>query len=289
MSWHCDPSALMSYADGAASDSVAWSVETHLTACGVCRQALTHHLVPEDRDRLGAARGGLSLPPQQLPGGLLRVVRRQGWALRLGRRPWPAVRSGVLGPWWAWAGFVFLATAVLAVASLVPSWRAAAEGRVDGLVLLSPVLPVALVAVVYAVADRDPVSDSTARGGLELVLIRTAAVLALTVPLVAGVRSFHGVPAATWLLPGLGLCLLSLAVGTWVGVERAAVTVSAIWLGICVLGLAPTGVRLPLAGVLAQTGPQPLWWAVLVVSVGVLVWRRDRFGATAALWSRTAR
>lgn len=268
MSWHADPLALRAYATGTASDSVAWSIETHLPVCDSCREVLTHHLAPGDLDLLADRRQSLSL---------LAPAVSSGW--RFGRRPWPAVRAGVLGPWWAWAGFVVVSSVLLAVASLVPVWVAAVEARADGLVLLSPVLPVALVAVVYAVADRDPVSDSTTRGGLELVLIRTAAVLALTVPLVALVRSLHGVPAVAWLLPGLGLCLGSLALGTWVGVERAAVGVTTSWIGACIIALAPLRVPVPVETVLVQELSQPLWWSLLGASVAVLLWRRDRFDA----------
>lgn len=172
---------------------------------------------------------------------------------------------------------------------MVPTWRAAVEARADGLVLLSPVLPVALVAVVYAVADRGPVSDTTPRGGLELVLTRTAAVLALTVPLVALIRSFHGVPAAAWLLPGLCLCVGSLALGSWVGVERAAIAVTTGWVGVCVVALAPLRVRVPWEAVLVQAPWQRLWWILLVASMLVVLWRRDHFDIRGSLQSRHRR
>ena len=289
MSWHADPLALRAYADGTAPDSVAWSIETLLSGCAVCRAALSHHLAAEDRDLLTAARARLVLSGPAVSGGWLGTVGREGWVGRLSRRPWPAVRSGVLGPWWAWAGFVVVSSVLLGLASLVPTWRAAVEARADGLVLLSPVLPVALVAVVYAAADRGPVSDTTPRGGLELVLTRTAAVLALTVPLVALIRSFHGVPAAAWLLPGLCLCVGSLALGSWVGVERAAIAVTTAWVGACVVALAPLRVRVPWEAVLVQAPWQPLWWILLVGSMLVVLWRRDHFDILGSLHSRHRR
>lgn len=123
MTWHADPTALRAYAQGTAPDTVAWSVETHVTGCDTCRAGLSHHLDADDADLLATAREAMALP-------------KQPHTNRIGMRPWPAVRAGVLGPWWAWAGFAAVATGLLTAASLVPIQ--VAETRLTGLVLLSP-------------------------------------------------------------------------------------------------------------------------------------------------------
>lgn len=261
MTWHADPTALRAYAQGTAPDTVAWSVETHVTGCDTCRAALAHHLDADDATLLATARETMALP-------------KQPHTNRIGMRPWPAVRAGVLGPWWAWAGFAAVATGLLTAASLVPIQ--VAETRLTGLVLLSPALPVALAALLYAVADRDATTDSTPRGGLELVLIRTAAVLTLTLPLVAAVGWANDARTAAWLLPALGLCLISLALGTWVGVERASIAVAGIWVALCVAAMARRALPTALDSVLSTTATEPLWWLLLAASAAALLWRADR-------------
>lgn len=273
MTWHVDPIAMRAYASGTAPDSVAWSVETHITQCGTCLSTLSHYLTDGDRALLATSRASIRLDQHRVAG-RSETFRFPG---ALSRRPWPAVRAGVLGPWWAWVGFAVLATILLSVASRLPAWRADADVHTTGLVMLSPVVPVALVAVVYAVADRDPTGESTPRGGLELVLIRAASVLVMTLPLVTLVRAVHGIPSAAWLLPGLGLCMASLAIGTWIGVERAAGGMTAGWVALSVVAMARITQWSPPKALTVPTLAEPLWWLLLMGSVAVLLWRRNRF------------
>ncbi|MGB3762147.1 MAG: hypothetical protein WA966_02920, partial [Ornithinimicrobium sp.] len=142
---------------------------------------------------------------------------------------------------------------------------------------LAPLVPLAMVAMVYAVADRDPATAVTPRGGLELVLLRTMVILALAIPTVMlGMAAGHtaGWP---WLLPGLALCFGALALGPTVGFERACVALALLWAVLVVAATPPVGLTLA-ANVVEPSGQIIVLWGVVLVTIGgVLVLRRDQF------------
>jgi len=163
------------------------------------------------------------------------------------------------------------------------------------LLLLAPVLPTLGVAVSYG-RHADPMHEivtSTPSGGLRLLLTRTAAVLAVSVPLLtlAGLllpATAGGPGPAAWLLPGLALTLAALTLGSYIGCRAATGAVSPGWL--LAVGApaaaAPGGAPrlLPtdalagsLAAVLSGPAAQGCWAAAAAGCAGLLVLRRTSF------------
>ncbi|MFE6815874.1 zf-HC2 domain-containing protein [Streptomyces sp. NPDC057677] len=227
-------------------------------------------------------------------------------ALSAGHRPSPGARtaSAAYAPltptplgrwarlWWA-VGPALRGSWVVAVLLVVGGAFGLAHGagvqEARGLLLaLSPVLPLAGVAVSYG-RHADPmyeITTATPSGGLRLLLTRTAAVLAVCVPLLTAggallppVAGFPG--AAAWLLPGLALTLATLALGSFVGCRAAAATLGGGWL------LAVTGPLLGPADTAASattlapyfSGPaaQGGWAAAVVACAALLALRRRSF------------
>ncbi|MFJ5140668.1 zf-HC2 domain-containing protein [Streptomyces sp. NPDC088707] len=206
------------------------------------------------------------------------------------RAPSPLGRWARL--WWA-VGPALRGSWVVAVLLVVGGAFGLAHGAgvmaARGLLLaLAPVLPLAGVAVSYG-RHADPLYEITAAtpsGGLRLLLTRTAAVLAVCVPLLTAggallppVAGFPG--AAAWLLPGLALTLATLALGSFVGCRAAAATLGGGWL------LAVTGPLLGPADTAASattlapyfSGPaaQGGWAAAALACAALLALRRRSF------------
>lgn len=260
--WHVDPAALRAYADGTAGAAVAWSIETHLPVCSDCRRLVAPALAEPDTALLSELRGSLVLPtPRHMVS-----VRR-------------SVLEGVLGPWWAWVTLVALAAGGLLLVGEMPISTFQQEQGLTWGLALSPLVPLVMVATIYAVADRDAASSATPRGGWELLLVRTAVVLGVACPVVAGALWMSGVGLVAWLLPGLGLCLGSLLLGSWVGVERASVGLAAVWALVVALAMNPGSILVTrLAPVINPAqGGVALWLVLITTTLAALLWRRERF------------
>ncbi len=257
--WHASSRTLREYAAGSLGDALSWSVEMHLPACGDCRARLADLLADADRMELAMLRDGLQPPRQPVR----RPVSRA-----------PALR-GVLGPWWAWAALVVSAFAAMTLLGLLPTPPSVSLS--SWAVALAPLVPLSMVATVYALVDRDPAAAATPRGGLELALIRTSVVLTIAIPTVTAGLVTAGVGTAAWLLPGLALCAGALALGPVTGIERACVGLAVLW-GTVVLAAAPPSELAAAATLIQPSGQvQTLWAAALLAAGGVVVARRDRF------------
>jgi hypothetical protein len=224
--WHLDDDLLARYVDGTADATGGSSVEQHVLRCGGCRARVNAlaaarpeaALVDEVWCRL---QEDLQAPPMSL---VERLLVRLGMAPDDALLLWatPAFRT-------PWLAATVLTLAFATVAASVSDHR--------GLLLflvVAPLLPVAGVAMAYG-PDADPafeVAASTPYSALRLVLLRTLAVLATTVPLtvVAGllVPGPDGM-ALAWLAPCLAAVATTMAASTWTSVTRAAIGVSAIW------------------------------------------------------------
>ncbi|MFE4618909.1 zf-HC2 domain-containing protein [Streptomyces sp. NPDC056747] len=241
--WHVTEALALRYAEGAATETDAWSLEKHVESCSLCAGRVSAAV------RAGAAGPALASVRAEL---LASVGHRPA--------PVPTVTASPLGRWarlWWAAGPALRGSWVVAVALVLGgayalAYGAGFQGARSWLLALSPVLPLGGVAVSYG-RHADPLYEITAAtpsGGLRLLLTRAAAVLTACVPLLTAggallppVAGFPG--AAAWLLPGLALTLATLALGSFVGCRAAAATVAGGWL------LAVTG---PLLGP-AATGP----------------------------------
>jgi hypothetical protein len=201
--WHLDPEEIRRYAQGASPPHLAASAETHLMRCAACRGVISSYV---DTRRAEA---------------IWRVVVDR---VDAPRRSWPErmlVRLGVgettarlvaatptlRGPW------LLAVAGVLALAV----WAAGVDERFLRMFLVvAPLGPLAGVAVAFA-GGLDPTREiglAAPYSGLRLLLIRTTAVLVVTVPIVATAGLAlpgSGWLAAAWLLPTAGLTCAALA------------------------------------------------------------------------------
>ncbi|MFE2292868.1 zf-HC2 domain-containing protein [Streptomyces sp. NPDC059452] len=296
--WHVGGELAARYADGTAAESDAWSLEKHVEACGGCaalvssavragaetgpvldgiRAAVLATAVPvvsmeaeavaEIGPRVTAGAGTTGVPPR------LSRAARVLWAAG------PALRG-------AW----LVALVVVALGAVALSYGAGLGASVRPLLLVTaPVLPLAGVALSYG-RHTDPLYEvvaSTPSGGLRLLLTRTAAVLAVSVPALtlAGAvlpPSAGGPGAVAWLLPGLALTLAALALGSFVGCRRGAAAVGTGWLALVVApaaGGAQAGAALMSEAAPYFDGPavQGCWAAGALACALLLAARRRSF------------
>jgi len=249
--WHLDPEAIRRYAQGAAPPDLAASAEAHLMKCAVCRgvissyvdtrrvQTIWHEVV----DRVDAPRRS---GPERM---LVRLGVGEATARLVVATP------TLRGPW------LLAVAGVLALAA----WVAQVDERFLRIFLVvAPLGPLAGVAVAFA-GGLDPTREiglAAPYSGLRLLLIRTSAVLAVTVPIVA--TAGLALPgskwlAAAWLLPTAGLTCAALALTARMTPVVAVGVTGTVW----VLLTAPTAI----AGRLELTfgvGAQLFWLAVAV-------------------------
>ncbi|KUN83470.1 hypothetical protein AQJ66_18895 [Streptomyces bungoensis] len=279
--WHASADLVARYADGSLPEPDAWSLEKHLESCAGCAGRVS-------RAVRGTAAGEaltqvreavLARAPEPLP------VRRAGAPGALSR---PARLLWAAGP--AVRGAWLPAVLVVAAAAMALGHGGGFPGARALLLAVAPVVPVAGVALSYG-PHADPLHEITAAtpaGGLRLVLIRTAAVLAVSLPLLTLTGLLlpaSGAPAAAaWLLPGLALTLGTLALASFVGCRAAAGITAGGWLGTVLLPVsaAPVGeatARLAdrLAGCLDGAATQGAWAAAAVLSAVLLAARRPAY------------
>ncbi|MFJ2740299.1 zf-HC2 domain-containing protein [Streptomyces sp. NPDC087440] len=309
--WHVPPDLAARYAAGTAPDPEAWSLEKHVEACGTCagrvseavragaagpelalqREALlnlvggpaaaTPPAPSPARHRTAPAPAPASaLAPAPVPAPAPPRVRPTAAPLRVRRLLWtfgPALRVG-------WVLAVF-AVGVGAVALAYGGGQDLARPL---LLAVAPLVPLAGVALSYG-RHADPVHElhaSTPGGGLRLLLLRTACTLGVSVPLLtatgAALPAVPGVPgAAAWLLPGLALTLLTLALGSWVGFRAASAIVGGGWvlavtapsLGSAALHQPPDYATPYLDGLARQAG----WALAALLCAGLVAVRRTVF------------
>ncbi|OQQ16375.1 hypothetical protein B0675_03725 [Streptomyces sp. M41(2017)] len=236
--WHAPDDLVTRYTDGTLAETDAWSLERHLERCDPCAARVSHAaragaagvVLAEIRDALMdvvLTSAPVPKPVPMVPG------PRWGAGRRLARIAWaagPALRG-------SWVGA--LALVVLAAVALAHGGGWA--GTRPLLLAVAPVIPVAGVALSYG-RHADPLHEivaATPSGGLRLLLTRTAAVLAVSLPSLTtvelllppfGPQSPTGPAAATWLLPGLALTLASLVLTGYLGCRAATAVVGGGWL-----------------------------------------------------------
>ncbi|MEU6841373.1 zf-HC2 domain-containing protein [Streptomyces sp. NPDC046716] len=276
ISWHVTDGAAARYVDGTLPESDCWSVERHMEQCASCAVRVS-----------GAARAGAAGPAlADVRAALLTEVRAPvavPGARRLGRLWW-SVGPALRGPW-------LIALFAVAAGALALAYGAGFDGAGPLLLALAPVLPVAGVAVSYG-RHADPLHEIAAAspsGGLRLVLVRTLAVLAVSLPVLTAAGLLlpaarpPGPGPAAWLLPGLALTLAALALGGYVGCRAATGVIGAGWIAAVALPTAavPQAATARLAAQLSLYFDSPAartgWAAALVVSAALIVVRRSAY------------
>ncbi|MFJ4192214.1 zf-HC2 domain-containing protein [Kitasatospora sp. NPDC089509] len=246
-----------------------WALEAHLENCASCRSLLAASVAagaPEVGALLDTVLADLE-PQLDAAAGPPARRRRPRWV--------SAWLTPVMAPWLAMTAAVTLAALLLdAVAPGTPL------GGASPVSLVAPVLPLFGVAAAWSRA-LDPAYEltaSTARAGLPLLLRRTTAVLAVVLPglLLAGWLT-GTTTAAQWLLPSLAFTSTALALGSVIGVTRAAAGLGAAW-GIAVLVPAGLTGHVPLAVRLAlEADRMPVWAVLLLLAVGAVIARRNAY------------
>ncbi len=249
MTTHVPTAELAAYAAGdpGLDDGLCWGIEAHLETCPVCREQLGASLDPGTAALVARVGAGLDTSTTPAPHRRLNVRRWAAWSLF----PRLAVTAGALG-------------AALLLDLLMPA-------SPSPVLLVAPIAPLIGVAAVWSRRD-DPAWELLAaapQGGLLLLLRRTLTVLAALLPVLAVAGWATGNNPALWLLPALGATAATLALGSRIGVPRAAVTVACAW-GAAVVAPAVATARLP---ALLTTSGLPAW-AVGTVALAVLVWLR---------------
>ncbi|MEW2285629.1 zf-HC2 domain-containing protein [Streptomyces sp. NPDC047841] len=319
--WHVPDDQVTRYAKGTLPDPDAWSLEKHVEDCTRCASRVSAAVGGTAAGTvLAAVRTAVleSAPGAAgtIPGGAA-VTAAPGAAVAAEPEPGPAVRTpapgaavpvrppaGAVGGrpvvsrtarlLWAAGPAVRGAwlPAVLGVAAAAPalSYGAGFPGARALLLAIAPVVPVAGVTLSYG-PHADPLHEVTAAapgGGLRLALIRTVAVLAVSLPLLTLTGLLlpaSGAPAAAaWLLPGLALALASLALASFVGCRAAAGVTGGGWLCavLAPVAVAPGDAAAPrlaeqLSRCLDGVAAQGAWAAAAVLSATLLTARRPAY------------
>ncbi|MET8644126.1 zf-HC2 domain-containing protein [Streptomyces sp. NPDC004096] len=235
--WHAPDDLVIRYADDALPEPDAWSLEKHLEECGGCATRVSRAVRETAAGAVLAQVRTAVLAAAPVPVPARRVSNARLWSSRVllpSSRPRPARMLWAAGPAvrGAWPAAVLL----VALGAVALAHLGGFDGTRPLLLAVAPVVPVAGVALSYG-AHADPLHEivtATPSGGLRLVLTRTAAVLAVSLPLLtlAGLLlPGSGAPgAAAWLLPGLALTSASLALGSYVGCRTATALIAGGWL-----------------------------------------------------------
>ncbi|MET8692901.1 zf-HC2 domain-containing protein [Streptomyces bauhiniae] len=265
--WHTSETQAARYADGSLPEPDAWSLEKHLESCAGCASRVSAAV-------RGTAAGAVLT---DVRAAVLAAAVPEVRVSRFARLLWaagPAVRG-------AWSVALLV---VAGAALLLGQFRGGPEARTL-LLALAPVVPVAGVALSYG-PHADPLHElaaSTPGGGLRLALTRTAAVLAVSLPvltLTGLLLPASGVPAAAaWLLPGLALTLATLTLAPLTGFRTASAVTAGGWL-CAVLAPSPGEIGARLARCLDGAPAQSAWAAAAVLSALLLAARRTAYDRT---------
>ncbi|WP_280715483.1 zf-HC2 domain-containing protein [Kitasatospora sp. MAP5-34] len=247
-----------------AADTV-WALEAHLETCALCRSRLATSVATEAPGLaalVDTVRAGLE---PQLDAAVTMPSRRY-------RPRWvSAWLTPVMAPW-----LVMTVAVTLLALLLDAAGPPVVFGTASPMVLIAPVLPLCAVAASWS-RGLDPAHEltaSTARAGLPLLLRRSTSVLAVVLPalLVEGWLT-GAMTAAQWLLPSLAFTSMALALGSVVGVTRAAAALAIAWGAVIAAPAWGTG-RVP---VVLRPDQLPVWAALFALGIGAVIARRRAY------------
>lgn len=227
--WHAADAELSRYVAGDAGAVNGASIEQHLLHCPACRARIAEHVPQRPLDLVwDRIRQQAEEPPvTPVQRALIRAGLSESDALLVAAAP--SLRTSWLLGLVGTLGFVALSVAY---------------GGARGLavfLLVAPLVPVVGVAFAYG-PDVDPayeVGRAAPYPATRLLLLRTAAVLATCLPLVAAtslVVPGLDATAFAWLLPALAFSVVVLAASTWCRPAAAATAVALGWA--CAVGTA---------------------------------------------------
>ncbi|MFI7079293.1 hypothetical protein ACIBO1_18535 [Micromonospora sp. NPDC049903] len=234
-------------ADPRLDEPSVWAVEVHLEDCADCRARLAGSTTVDTRTVLAQVAATLD---REIAASPAPAARSRSWTVL--RRRWLA---GTLVPWLA------MTAAVLACAVVLSELWTELPSLV---LLLAPLAPLPGVAVAWH-RRADPAWEliaTTPGAGLTTLLRRTATVLVVVIPPLALAGYGTGVPPALTLLPCLTFTAATLALGSLVGVRRAAIALVAVWT-LAVITPSLAAARTPLVLTEESTGI----WALTTVAL----------------------
>lgn len=227
--WHADDALMARYVRGDAGSVDGASLEQHLTGCADCRARIATHVDVAPLETVwGRVREQVQAPKTSLVERMLTTIGVPGPDALL-----VAVAPSLRTSW-------FLGLAVtLGFVGLGVS-HSGSRGLAFFL-MVAPLVPVAGVAFAYG-PDVDPsyeVGVAAPYSAFRLLLLRTATVLATSLPLV--LLASLMVPELSWtaltlLLPALAFTAVVLAASTWIRPTSAAVGLGIGWA--CAVGAA---------------------------------------------------
>ena len=230
--WHAPDDLLARYVRGYADALQGASLEQHLIHCADCRAKVATYIDAPPLDLVWSRIQEQAQAPA--PSLVERVLIRLGVSEPEARlvAVAPSLRTSWLFGLAITLGFVGLS---------------AAYGGSRGLalfLLVAPLVPVAGVAFAYG-PDMDPsyeVGVAVPYSAARLLLLRSAAVLATSLPLVLAATLL--VPAlswtaVSWLLPALAFTAVMMAVSTWARPTVTGVGLGIVW--VCAVGSAAIG------------------------------------------------
>lgn len=260
MTRHPDSTVIARYAGGdtALDEATLWSVEVHLEACPECRARVA-----------GGAPAGMRELLDRVAAGLDREIAAGPAPVRRGRT-WSAVRRR----WVVWSMLPWLSmTAGLLLTALLLETVLPALPSV--VLLVAPVAPLPAVAAAWS-RRHDPAWEliaGTPAAGLAMLLRRTLGVLTVVVPLLALTGLGAGTSLALTLVPCLAFTAGTIALGSVVGVRRAAAGLAGAWV---LAVLTPSLVTADLPVLLRPSGLGG-WVLLTITAVGFALTRADSF------------
>ncbi|WP_324604737.1 zf-HC2 domain-containing protein [Streptomyces sp. NRRL F-5135] len=259
---HVSESLISRYARGDSDihPDELWAVEAHLESCALCRA------------RLGTAARITAPTVDTLVEGVWAelAARLPTTPPARRRRRWvPALSAWASPVTLPWLGMTVLVTLFAVVLDRMDA------SAVPPVLLVAPVLPVLGVATAWA-RGVDPAYEliaATPRAGLELVLRRTTAILAVVGSALLLAGAVTGTTVGQWLLPCLAFTTGTLALGGLIGMTRAAIALVAAWAGVIVAPTMAVG-GTPVA---LQADALPVWGALVAFGALVVVRRRTAY------------
>ena len=281
---HIDEQLLIGYYELSVTAATASAIEAHLLSCASCRAELAN-VATSDLDGLASQQvvwdgvlERVDRPTRSITERFLSAMRVPTDTAKL-LATTPALRLA----WLAAVAFV----AALAVAA----------ARLDGdgpwlLLVIAPLLPVAGVATAYGPA-LDPTYEigvAAPMSGLRLTLVRTLAVIATTMPLLAVaalVAPGDGWAMFGWVLPSFALVAITLALSTAMSPVRAGVVVGVGWM-VALVGLIDRNGAGDFVDRSAIFGPsgQPVVVVVALVGVAIVAIRKSCFDVMMVIGER---
>ena len=262
MSWHISPDAAKDYVGQrrGGSGGVA-SIEAHLLTCGECRRLVGDLSAAKDGpllssvwQRLTITLDGANRPWHE------RVLTRVGLSTETVRLLGATSRARL--------SFVLATLFTVGIALVAAqSGRDALFGTFLSVSALGPLVATAL-AFSRRVDPAHALVTSAPTSVWRIALLRTAASL---IPAVAitGLASLivreRGWTAMAWLLPGIAMAVVSLALSTWVPIEQAALGLAIAWIA------APIVALVPAAEVIEATAGPGQFVALVAAALAALV------------------